>query len=71
MGMLKQVANAAAQVKTRTFTRAITLEDVARAKVIFDIYIRLKAAAYMQEQIASGALKAETAVPVDDSPAVE
>jgi hypothetical protein len=45
-------------------TRPITLEDVARAKVIFDIYIRLKAAAYMQEQIAIGALKAE----VEDSP---
>ena len=68
MGMLKEVANAATQVRTQTYTRPITLEDVARAKIIFDIYIRLKAAAYMQEQIASGALKAEVA---DDIPARE
>jgi len=61
MGMLKEVANAAAQVRTQTYRRPIGLEDVARAKVIFDIYIRLKAAAYMQEQIASGALKVEIA----------
>jgi AbiV family abortive infection protein len=71
MAMLKEVANATVQVKTQTFTRPITLEDVARAKIIFDIYIRLKAAAYMQEQIASGALKAEPAVPADDAPAAE
>jgi AbiV family abortive infection protein len=71
MGMLKEVANAAVQVKTQTFTRPITLEDVARAKVIFDIYIRLKAAAYVQEQIASGALRAEPAVPADGAPAAE
>ncbi len=68
MGMLKECANAVVQVKTQTFTRPITLEDVARAKVIFDIYIRLKAAAYMQEQIASGALKAEPATPADETP---
>ena len=61
MGMLKEVATASTQVRMQTYTRPITLEDVARAKVIFDIYIRLKAAAYMQEQIASGALKAEAA----------
>jgi hypothetical protein len=68
MGMLKELSSAATQIRTQKFTRPITLEDVARAKVVFDIYIRLKAAAYMQEQIASGALKAEVA---DDIPAGE
>ncbi len=71
MGMLKEVANAANQVRTQTYTRPITLEDVARAKVIFDIYIRLKAAAYMQELIARGALKAEPAVSADEAPVAE
>ena len=71
MGMLKECGNAVVQVKTQTFTRPITLEDVARAKVIFDIYIRLKAAAYMQEQIASGALKAKPAAPADEAAAAE
>ena len=64
MRMLKEVASAVNQIRTHAMTRPITLEDVARAKVIFDIYIRLKAAAYMQEQIAIGALKAE----VEDNP---
>ena len=68
MGMLKELSSAATQIRTQKFTRPITLEDVARAKVVFDIYIRRKAAAYMQEQIASGALKAEVA---DDIPAGE
>ncbi|WP_353072209.1 hypothetical protein [Tunturiibacter gelidiferens] len=71
MRMLKECANAVIQVKTQTFTRPITLEDVARSKIIFDIYIRLKAAVYMQEQIASGALKSEPTAPADESPAAE
>jgi AbiV family abortive infection protein len=65
MGMLKNCADAVLQVKTQIFTRPITLEDVARAKVIFDIYIRLKAAAYMQEQIATRSSKADPATPAD------
>lgn len=68
MEMLKEVSSAANQVRTHSMIRPITLEDVARAKIIFDIYIRLKAAAYMQEQIAIGALKAEVE---DNSPAGE
>ena len=71
MGMLRECANAAVQIKTQAYTRPITLDDVAKSKVIFDIYIRLKAAAYMQEQIASGALKAEPAAPADEAPAAE
>jgi len=59
MGMLKEISSAATQIRTQKFIRPITLEDVARAKVVFDICIRLKAVSYMQEQIAIGALKAE------------
>jgi hypothetical protein len=68
MGMLKEVSSAANQIRTHSITRPITLEDVARAKIIFDIYIQLKAAAYMQEQIAIGALKAKVE---DNSPTGE
>lgn len=59
IGMLKEISSATTQIRTQKFTRPITLEDVARAKVVFDIYIRLKAVAYVQEQIANGALKAK------------
>lgn len=71
MGMLRECANAAVQVKTQAYTRPITLDDVAKSKVIFDIYIRLKAAAYVQGQIASGALKADPATPADEALAAE
>jgi len=35
MGMLKEVANAANQVGTQTYTRPITLEDVASGSMVF------------------------------------
>jgi hypothetical protein len=61
MDMIRECARAAAMVKSQNYTRPITLDDVAKSKIIFDIYIRLKAAAYVRGEIEKGNIKPEQA----------
>ena len=68
MEMLKQCSSAANEVKAQAFTRPITLDDVAKSKAIFDFYIRLKAAAYVQDEISKGNIQIESAAGVGDQP---
>jgi AbiV family abortive infection protein len=71
MAMLKECAHAAVQVKTQSYTRPITLDDVAKSKFIFDIYIRVKAAACIQERAANEASKSKPAAPTSEAPEAE
>jgi hypothetical protein len=57
--MVTEVRNLADQVRRQRVAEQITLEHVAKAKVLFDTYIMLKAFAHLREEVVSGRLKAE------------
>ncbi len=57
--MVTEVRNFADQVRRQQVAEQITLEHVAKAKVLFDTYIMLKAFAHLREEVVSGRLKAE------------
>ena len=51
LGMISEMRTLAASVRTRKIVRPITLEDVAKSKVVFDSYILLKASTCVKEEM--------------------
>jgi AbiV family abortive infection protein len=51
LGMIAEMRSLAASVREHKISRPITLEDAAKAKVVFDTYIVLKAMLRVQEEI--------------------
>ncbi len=51
LGMISEMRTLAASVRIRKIARAITLEDVAKSKIVFDAYVLLKASTFAREEM--------------------
>ena len=63
LGMIAEGRTLAASVRIRTIQAPITLEDEAKAKVIFDTYIVIKSVARAREQMSQGITEGTESAP--------
>jgi hypothetical protein len=61
--MISEMRTLAASVRIRRIARPITLEDVAKSKIVFDAYTVLKASTFVREEMKKMGAAQQTSPP--------